>query len=122
MAGFPWAISIRGSMPGIFTNGPTVAPDALIPPITTPSASKIGMPPAPGKFASGEHATNPVAIGGGSVAMRTWCSVLGICWVAEIHAFDRARAIPPAPPRSIRDADTSTPLAPTTATPPRTPT
>ncbi len=79
------------------------------------------MPPAPGNRASGEHATNPAAIGGGSVAIRLWCSVLGICWVAEIHAFDCARAIPPAPPRSMRDADTSTPLPPTTANAPRTP-
>ena len=47
---------------------------------------------------------NPATIGGGSVAIRTWCSVLGICWVAEIHALDRARAIPPAPPWSMREA------------------
>ena len=41
--------------------------------------------------------------------------------VAAIQAFERARAIPPVPPRSIREALTSTPLAPTTATAPRTP-
>ena len=106
------------------TNGPMVAPEALKPPTTGWAgslSSKIGIPPAPGKFASGEHATNPAAIGAGSVAIRTWCSALGICCVAEIHAFDRARAIPPAPPWSIRDADTSTPLAPTTANAPRAP-
>src|SRR6478672_11069186 len=72
-------------------------------------------------MASGEQATNPAAIGAGSVAIRWWCSVLGTCCVAEIHAFDRARAIPPAPPRSMRDADTSTPLPPTTANAPRAP-
>ena len=43
-------------------------------------------------------------------------------WVAEIQALDRARAIPPAPPRSIREAETSTPVPPTTAKAPRTPT
>ncbi len=38
--------------------------------------------------------------------------MLGICWVAEIHALDRARAMPPGPPWSSRDAVTSAPLAP----------
>src|SRR5215217_5767194 len=103
------------------TNGPMLAPEALNPATTAPSSSVIGMPPAPGKLASGEHATKPVAIGGGSVVMRTWCTVLGTCCVAEIHAFERARAMPPAPPRSMREAEISAPLAPTTAKPPRAP-
>src|SRR4051794_1419057 len=102
------------------TKGPMLAPDALKPATTTPSRV-IGMPPAPGKFASGEQATKPVAIGAGSVRIRLWCTVLGTCWVAAIHAFERARAIPPAPPRSMREAVMSTPLAPTTAIPPRAP-
>ena len=52
------------------TNGPMLAPEALKPAMTTPSSSAIGMPPAPGKAASGEQATKPAAIGGGSVAIR----------------------------------------------------
>jgi len=63
----------------------------------------------------------PRSIAWGRVDILRRCSRLGICCVAAIHAFDRARAMPPAPPRSIRDADTSTPLPPTTATAPRTP-
>ena len=43
---------------------------------------------------------------------RPRCTTLGICWVAAIHAFDRARAMPPVPPRSIRDAETSDPACP----------
>ncbi len=79
------------------------------------------MPPAPGKFASGEQATKPCATGPAIVTIRRRCSALGTCWVAAIQALDRARAIPPAPDASIRDADTSTPLPPTTATDPRSP-
>ena len=73
------------------------------------------MPPAPGNTRLGRRGTNPVEIGAGRCVMRCRCSVLGICWVAEIHAFDRARAMPPGPPWSSRDAVTSAPLAPTTA-------
>jgi hypothetical protein len=52
------------------TKGPIVAPDALNPATTMPLSSVIGMPPAPGKWASGEHATKPTPIGGGSVLTR----------------------------------------------------
>ena len=79
--------------------------------MTAPSSPVIGIPPAPGNIASGEQAMKPVAIGAGSVRIRPRWTRLGICCVAAIHAFERARAIPPAPPRSIREADTSTPLA-----------
>ncbi len=79
------------------------------------------MPPAPGNLASGEQATNPAATGGAIVVIRRRCSALGTCWVAAIQALDRARAMPPAPDASIRDAETSTPLPPTTATEPRKP-
>ena len=70
------------------------------------------MPPAPGNIASGEACTKPAEIGCGSVVIRRRCSALGICWVAEIHAFDRARAMPPGPPWSRREAVISAPLAP----------
>ncbi len=102
-------------------NGLTVAPDAAMPPITTPSASRTGIPPAPGNTACGEACTKPAEIGAGSVVMRFRCSVLGICCVAEIQALEAARAMPPGPPWSSRDAVTSAPLAPTTAIPPRRP-
>ena len=92
-----------------------------MPAITAPSASLIGIPPAPGNTASGEQATNPLTIGGGSVRIRPRWTTLGSCCVAAIQAFEYARAIPPVPPRSIREADTSMPLAPTTTTAPRTP-
>src|SRR4051812_37656019 len=92
-----------------------------MPATTAPSAPTIGMPPAPGKSASGAVPTNPRSIENGSVVMRRRCSTDGSCCVAAIHAFERARAMPAVPPRSIRDADTSTPLAPTTAIAPRTP-
>ena len=92
-----------------------------MPATTAPSSPRIGMPPAPGNTASGAVPTNPRSIGNGSVVIRRRCSTDGICCVAAIHAFDRARAMPAVPPRSIRDADTSTPLAPTTAIAPRTP-
>ena len=45
--------------------------------------------------------------------------MLGICWVAAIQALERARAMPPAPPSSIREPVIRAPLAPTTAMPPR---
>ena len=61
---------MRRSTPGMSTNGPMVAPDALKPPTTTSPANN-GIPPAPGNMASGEQATNPAAIGAGSVAIRT---------------------------------------------------
>ena len=90
-------------------------------PATTTPSTLTGIPPAPGNSASGDAWANPAATGGAIVVIRCRCSALGICWVAEIQAFDRARAIPPGPPASIRDAVSSVPLAPTTATAPRSP-
>src|ERR1700691_1393177 len=90
-------------------------------PATTAPSALTGMPPAPGNNASGDAAANPAATGGAIDVIRCRCSALGICCVAEIHALERARAIPPGPPASIRDAVISAPLAPTTAIPPRRP-
>ena len=67
-------------------------------PATTTPSRMIGMPPAPGNTASGDTAANPAATGAAMVVIRCRCSVLGICWVAEIQAFDRARPMPPGPP------------------------
>ena len=119
LAGLPSALTTSGET-SAGRNGLTVAPDAAMPATTTPSA-RIGMPPAPGNTASGDACAKPAATGGAIVVIRCRCSVLGICWVAEIHALERARAMPPGPPWSIREAVTSRPLAPTTAMPPRSP-
>ena len=55
-------------------------------------ASSTGMPPAPGNTASRRdlRRSRPRSAPAG-VVIRCRCSVLGICWVAEIHALD-ARA------------------------------
>ena len=96
MAGLPSALTTRGSTPS-GKNGLTVAPEAAMPATTTPS-TLTGIPPAPGNSASGDAWANPAATGGAIVVIRCRCSELGICWVAEIQALDRARAIPPGPP------------------------
>jgi len=90
-------------------------------PATTTPPALTGIPPAPGNSASGDAWANPAATGGAIVVIRCRCSELGICWVAEIQALDLARAIPPGPPASIRDAVSRVPDAPTTATAPRSP-
>ena len=118
----PWAIRYRRSIPGRSTKGPIEQPEALKPATISPAASRSGIAPAPGKAASGEQATKPIPIGGGSFHMRSWWTVLGTCWVAVIQAFERARAIPPASSPSIREAEISAPSEPTTAKAPRAPT
>src|SRR3984957_14072525 len=102
LAGLPSTLSAHGSA-SAGKNGLTVAPEAAIPATTTPPAL-TGIPPAPGNSASGDAWTNPAATGGAIVLIRCRCSELGICCVAEIQALDLARAIPPGPPASIRDA------------------
>ena len=99
-----------------------VAPDAAMPATTTPSSSDR-HPARAGEARLGragrrsrldDRRREACASGAGAR-----CS--GSAGWPRSTPWSAARAMPPAPPRSIRDAETSTPLAPTTATPPRTP-
>src|SRR5271155_6089185 len=116
LAGLPSTLNARGST-SAGENGLTVAPEAARP-ATTTSPALSGIPPAPGNNASGDAWANPAATGGAIIVIRCRCSALGICWVAEIQAFDRARAIPPNPPTSIRDTVINDPHDPTSASAP----